>query len=87
MPIVKYYTAQVCLAQGIAVIKTKLPNKSLVALMAKVLQCNMALLLTHALKCQQLRKSKVVMVTIKVPLKKYSGEPYDMVLDMPKVCL
>ena len=46
--------------------------------MAKVLQCNMALLLTHALKCQQLRKSKVVMVTIKVPLKKYSGEPYDI---------
>ena len=52
--------------------------------MAKVLQCNMALLLTHALKCQQLRKSKVVMVTIKVPLKKYCGEPYDIVLDMPE---
>ena len=50
--------------------------------MAKVLQCNMALLLTHALKCQQLRKSKVVMVTIKVPLKKYSGEPYDIVPDL-----
>ena len=54
---------------GILVIKIALPNKSIVALMAKVLQCNMALLLTHALKCQQLRKSKVVMVTIKVHLK------------------
>jgi hypothetical protein len=27
----------------------------------------------------------VVMVTIKVPLKKYNGEPYDIVLDMPEV--
>ena len=60
---------------GILVIKIALPNKSIVALMAKVLQCNMALLLTHALKCQQLRKSKVVMVTIKVPLKKSSFRP------------
>ena len=68
------------------IIKIALPNKSIVALMAKVLQCNMALLLTHALKCQQLRKSKVVMVTIKVALKKYCGEPYDIVPDMPEVC-
>jgi hypothetical protein len=50
------------------------------ALMAVVLlaQCNMALLLTHALKCQQLRKSKVVMVTITVSLKKPCKEPYDI---------